>query len=235
MNWDNRLDVIHQVQSDIWVDKVNAARVDGRMAGWASTLLGGRRCRIEEGFLHGSYNLCQKVVSDNTTWILRLVRGGKVRPEYADEKVAVEVEVLALLRHRTSIPVPAVHCWGLAADNPLGLGPYILMDFIEGVSANAFPSHPDEDTRILREDISERINRVPVSTVCQLPVAAVRPGFRSDWQSAADHDEPFAATTPFDVEGARRTAWRRGGHAWYARLSTRSIASIRWPVMLTVL
>jgi aminoglycoside phosphotransferase (APT) family kinase protein len=108
-------------------------------------------------------------VSDNTTWILRLVRGGKVRPEYADEKVAVEVEVLALLRHRTSIPVPAVHCWGLAADNPLGLGPYILMDFIEGVSANAFLSHPDEDTRILREDIAREkssscIDSLPAST-----------------------------------------------------------------------
>jgi hypothetical protein len=155
MDNDKRLDLIHAAQSEIWVDKVNAARVDGRMAAWATNLCG-RPCRIQGGFMNGSYNLCQTFVIDNTTWILRLARGGTVHPEYADDKVAVEVEMLTLLRERTTIPVPRVHAWGLAAENPLGLGPYILMDFVGSVPAHQCLRDPGHPTRLLREDISER-------------------------------------------------------------------------------
>ena len=34
----------------------------------------------------------------------------------------MEVKVLSLVRERTSIPVPVIYSWGLAADNPLDLG-----------------------------------------------------------------------------------------------------------------
>ena len=35
----------------------------------------------------------------------------------------------------TNIPVPKIRKWGLAATKPLGLGPNIVMDIVEGVSA----------------------------------------------------------------------------------------------------
>jgi len=152
---DHRLDLVQEIQKDLWLDRVNAARQDGRMVAWASTLCG-LPCRLDNGGLNGSYNLCQKVISsDNTTWMLRLNRVGAVHPEYADEKVAVEVEMLTLLRERTTIPVPAIHTWGLAADNPLGLGPFMLMEFVEGVCAKDFLRDTTTDTRLLREDISD--------------------------------------------------------------------------------
>lgn len=50
--------------------------------------------------------------SDNVTWLLRLC------DEYADEKVAMEVEVLSHPREDQYliIPIPTIHTWGLAAD-----------------------------------------------------------------------------------------------------------------------
>lgn len=56
--------------------------------------------------------------------------------DYADEKVAMEVTALNLIRSSTTIPVPEVQAWGSAAQNRLGLGPFIMMDFIEGMSLN---------------------------------------------------------------------------------------------------
>ncbi|KUJ07302.1 uncharacterized protein LY89DRAFT_677923 [Mollisia scopiformis] len=115
-------------------------------------------CQIEGGFLHGSYNVGQKVVfSDGTAWLVRFPRVGNVCDEYGDEKVAMEVEALSLIREKTTIPVPQIKGWGLAASNPLDLGPFIIMDFIEGVSLNSLLKDPDAelDTRLMKEDISD--------------------------------------------------------------------------------
>lgn len=159
MDYDKRIELIHEVQKHVWVGRVNSARVDGRMCHWVSTLHPDRLpCQLDGGFLHGAYNLCQKFIfGDNTIQVLRFPRVGAICREYADEKVAMEVEVLSLLRERTSIPVPAVHSWGLAADNPLGLGAFILMDFIKGVGASHVLKDPKAtvDTRLVRADISE--------------------------------------------------------------------------------
>lgn len=160
MDYDKRKYLIHEVQKNVWVDRVNAARVDGRMCNWVSTLHPDRLlCRLDGGFLHGSYNLCQKFIfSDNATWLLRFPRVGAISEDYADEKIAMEVEVLSLIRERTSIPVPTVYSWGLTAENPLGLGAFILMEFIEGTNVNRLLRDPNAavDTRLVREDISDK-------------------------------------------------------------------------------
>ncbi|KAF2153547.1 hypothetical protein K461DRAFT_241127 [Myriangium duriaei CBS 260.36] len=38
------------------------------------------------------------------------------------------------LKQHTTIPVPCIHAWGLSGDNPLDLGPFIVIDNIHGVS-----------------------------------------------------------------------------------------------------
>jgi hypothetical protein len=160
MDYNKRIELIHEAQKNIWVDKVNEARVDGRMCRWVSTLHPDRLpCSLDGGFLHGAYNLCQKFTfSDNTTWLLRFPLAGAICDQYADEKIAIEVEVLSLIRERTSIPVPTIYSWGVAADNPLGLGAFILMSFIKGTSINRLlrDSEAAVDTRLMREDISDR-------------------------------------------------------------------------------
>ncbi|KAH7333324.1 hypothetical protein BKA65DRAFT_479871 [Rhexocercosporidium sp. MPI-PUGE-AT-0058] len=72
----------------------------------------------------------------------------------ADEKVAMEVETLSRIHEETDIPVPRTHGWGLAKHNPLGLGPFIVMDFIEGVSLESILKEK-ADKRLMRGDISD--------------------------------------------------------------------------------
>lgn len=78
MDYDKRTDLIQEVQKNAWVERVNAARIDGRMRSWVTTLHPDKLpCRLDGGFLHGSYNLCQKFIfSDNSTWLMRFPRVG---------------------------------------------------------------------------------------------------------------------------------------------------------------
>ncbi|KAL5366306.1 hypothetical protein BJX96DRAFT_182452 [Aspergillus floccosus] len=126
----------HKAEESIWVDKVNEARLNGRLCSWVSTFHPSKLpCHMEGGFLNGSYNLCQKFVfKDETTWILRLPRVSSISPEFAEEKLIMEVETLHIIREKTAIPVPQVRAWGYSKDNPLELGPFLLIDFIDGVN-----------------------------------------------------------------------------------------------------
>lgn len=44
-----------------------------------------------------------------------------------------EVALIVLIRHNTTIPVPEIYGHGTALENPTGLGPFILMDWVDGV------------------------------------------------------------------------------------------------------
>jgi aminoglycoside phosphotransferase (APT) family kinase protein len=158
MDVNQRIELIHEVESTLWVEKVNQTR-QKLLPEWISTFHPDRLCcQIEGGFLHGAYNVGQKVTfSDCTAWMIRFPRVGNICGQYADKKVAMEVEVMSLIREKTTIPVPQIKAWGLAASNPLGLGPFIIMDFIEGVSLNTLLKDPNAklDTRLIREDIND--------------------------------------------------------------------------------
>lgn len=69
----------------------------------------------------------------------------------------MEVSALGLIQRSTTIPVPKVHAWGPAASNPLGLGPFIMMDFMDGVSLSDIFRNPGSQnpSRVIREDISD--------------------------------------------------------------------------------
>jgi hypothetical protein len=79
-----------------------------------------------------------------------------VSDDYTDEKVAKEVEALSCIYNRTKIPVPRIQAWGPAASNSLGLGLFIIMDFINGISVSNLLKDPNAErpTRLMKEDIS---------------------------------------------------------------------------------
>lgn len=96
------------------------------------------------------------VFSNGTAWMVRFPRVGMVCDDYMDEKVAMEVTALRFIHDRTTIPVPKVWTWGPAASNALGLGPFIMMDFINGVSLSGLLQDSNsEPSRVMREDISD--------------------------------------------------------------------------------
>lgn len=89
--------------------------------------------------------------------MVRFPRVGMVSDDYLNEKVAMEVTALRLIYERTTIPVPKVQAWGYDSSNTLGLGPFIIMDFIDGISLSDLLQDPNAErpTRVMREDISD--------------------------------------------------------------------------------
>ncbi|KAB5530465.1 hypothetical protein GE09DRAFT_393036 [Coniochaeta sp. 2T2.1] len=89
----------------------------------------GKMAKIREPF-SGSYN---------TSWRLDYEDGGSVcfcvpKPgavSFPDEKTSAEVATMRYIAEHTSIPVPRVYHWGTAAENPTGLGAFIIMDYIK--------------------------------------------------------------------------------------------------------
>ncbi|KAJ5633892.1 hypothetical protein N7528_001734 [Penicillium herquei] len=159
------LDHLHRVEGQLWFNKLSEVYKAGRICPWVSSFHPNKlSCQIKGKPLHGSFNWALKVVfSDGTAWIVRFPRIGYISKDIMDEKVAMEVSTLRLLRSQTTIPVPNVRAWGTAADNTLGVGPFIMMDFIEGKTLLELLLDPDAEnpTRHMREDISlDNVTRI---------------------------------------------------------------------------
>ncbi|KAL4955158.1 hypothetical protein BDW69DRAFT_193447 [Aspergillus filifer] len=148
---------LYRAEESTWVDRVIATRVDGSICAWISTFHPDKLpCQIGVGFMNGSYNLCQEFVyEDNTAGVLRLPRVFSIRREYA-EKILVEVEAPSMIREKTDIP-----------DNPLDLGPFILMDFIDGVSL--FDVFGDRQSRLLKDDIMLQLYQINFDHISSFP------------------------------------------------------------------
>ncbi|KAI0537348.1 phosphotransferase family protein [Xylaria digitata] len=69
----------------------------------------------------GGYNVVYRLeYKDGTSAVMRV----PIRVRY-------EVATMRYVAANTTIPVPHVYHYGTAADNPIGLGPFIIMDYIE--------------------------------------------------------------------------------------------------------
>ncbi|KAK3680705.1 phosphotransferase enzyme family protein, partial [Podospora appendiculata] len=157
MDIDKSLDRVKQVKGLRWLNRLRN-RID-EIPGWVSKFHPEKLpCAIEGDELYGSFNLCQKVVfSNNEAWIIRFPIPGKTSDAHLDEKVASEVAALKLLHERTDIPVPKVKAWGVASDNALGLGPFIMEEFIQGVSLkDILRGDEAEGSMLLRNDLDDR-------------------------------------------------------------------------------
>ncbi|KEY73236.1 hypothetical protein S7711_11489 [Stachybotrys chartarum IBT 7711] len=156
MEPNERIEIFHELQTKLWINKLHRARESGDLCQWAATFHPkGLTCQLKDGLYRGSFNAGSRVVfTDGTTWLVRFPLVGSVCDRYADEKTAMEVETLYLISEKTTIPVPKVRAWGIAADNALCLGPFIMMDFIDGVSLDTI-IRADPTTRLMKHDIND--------------------------------------------------------------------------------
>lgn len=89
--------------------------------------------------------------------IIRFLRQG--HSVSRDEKTQNEVETIKFIHENTAIPVPRLLGWGLTKDSPRQLGPFIISEFVEGVSLSSILAdrtdvqklwlNPNIDTKIL--------------------------------------------------------------------------------------
>ena len=106
----------------------------------------------------GAFNLCFRMVfEDGFSSLLRFPCPGRVM--FPEEKVRNEVAVMTYLKQNTNIPVPSIIHHGMGDASPAGLGPFILMEYVEHASNMTaqlrVPGYERGDRPFLDPDIEE--------------------------------------------------------------------------------
>lgn len=115
----------------------------------------GRPCKVTQR-IPGGFNYCFKLeFDDGVQWILRFPVPGCTM--YPHQKVQDEVAVMDLLNSQTNIPLPEVIACGEAKIGSTKLGPYIVMEFVQGSSLDDLilteegKIRPDVEDEMLRK------------------------------------------------------------------------------------
>jgi serine/threonine protein kinase len=152
MDWNEIAERKHFVQCYDWASTFVSQR--SAIPGWVSSFRPGSPPSEIVGELSGSFNRsCHILFSDGVEWLVRFAMPGKVMD--VDEKLRREVAAMRLVREKTNIPVPKVHTWGLSNENMLGLGPFIIMDFVQGGESLHHLWRRSPDGAALRSNINE--------------------------------------------------------------------------------
>ncbi|KFY01911.1 hypothetical protein O988_02455 [Pseudogymnoascus sp. VKM F-3808] len=108
--------------------------------------------------LTGAYNVA--VVVDfrgGGSTLIRFPKPGRLM--FPEEKVRNEVAVMRYIQAHTSIPVPFILHWGTKEQSPCGLGPFIIMEYVNHdcdiSDALNTPGIPSEDRPILDPAVDE--------------------------------------------------------------------------------
>ncbi|KAM4063944.1 phosphotransferase enzyme family protein [Hirsutella rhossiliensis] len=108
------------------------------------------------GWIAGSFNFCFRVAfTEGPDAVIRFPKPGCT--VFADEKVINEARVIEFIRENTTIPVPRLISWGLTKDIPQQLGPFLISDFIHGVSlSRALRDPADNDWLFLKPALDNK-------------------------------------------------------------------------------
>jgi hypothetical protein len=156
MDWDECVEIERKVKHTTWL-AIYMLKREGELTTWVSTFHPDKlQCSLVHNRVQddarGSFNVgCTVRFTNDEIWMVRFPRGGKVI--LADEKVVAEVATINVIRNQTSIPVPEIKAWGRAADNALGIGPFIMTVFVEGVSLGQLLQ--DSTDSLMRHDVSD--------------------------------------------------------------------------------
>jgi hypothetical protein len=107
------------------------------------------------GFLKGSFNISFRFSfgDGRPDVIIRFPKPGHTATAYRDEKIVNEVQIMEYLHQNTDIPIPRVHSWGLIAESPQHLGPFIIMDYVHGTLLSTILKQPDQENMVLNPNI----------------------------------------------------------------------------------
>ncbi|KAH7319170.1 hypothetical protein BKA65DRAFT_513916 [Rhexocercosporidium sp. MPI-PUGE-AT-0058] len=108
----------------------------------ATKLRQGISCHVGENYSVGHFNMVRKLTfQDGVSWVARF-RLPELKAVFGEREtldvercMKAEIATMALLKTRTSIPVPEVFQYDVSANNELG-APYILMSYINGNAAS---------------------------------------------------------------------------------------------------
>ncbi|KAF2797109.1 hypothetical protein K505DRAFT_334577 [Melanomma pulvis-pyrius CBS 109.77] len=144
-------DECHETDGDnewkAWLEQVFDAKQE--IIDFASSRRTGN-CPLEfDSYLKGSFNFGLSIQFNDggPKTLIRFPKPGHTATTLRDEKVTNEVSFLNYLGQNTRIPVTRVTSWGMTEENPQKLGPYIIMDFVEGTRSTNIMMMANEDPR----------------------------------------------------------------------------------------
>lgn len=158
MDFDRRVEACNMDKALEWGATFDKER-NTTLQQWLSDYRNRQPCEILTTY-HGSFNWnCSVRFNDGIMWLVRFAVPGKVMD--GDAKVAREVAAMYYVKSHTTIPVPAIHHWGFSKDNPSDLGPFIIMDFVEGMSIrDLLTDETNPDSKILKTDFPDEKLRI---------------------------------------------------------------------------
>lgn len=111
----------------------------------------------------GAFNAWTRLTfADGGSAVMRIPIPGKAM--FPEEKTEREVAVVRFLTDETNVPVPFVLHSGTAEESPEGLGPFIIMEFVEHecdlVDGLNTPDVPYEERPVLNPDVSREQSRL---------------------------------------------------------------------------
>jgi hypothetical protein len=165
MDVDLIVDSYNEALRDAWKVLVQQTSKTNSFTQWLSSIHPQQLpCSIELNkynypyWRNGSFNACLKVTfSNDKAFMIRLPMPGKTRDRHLDEKVAAEVAAISIIRQMTDVPVPEVLAWGPASDNRLGLGPFMLVEYVQGLPLQSLLLNPGSD--IMKADVDKMLLR----------------------------------------------------------------------------
>lgn len=155
MDFDDLVLSQHDEERFAWNRKLS--QVGPSVCQLASKFRDSQPCYVA-GLKCGSFNFCIKVQfeSDGEEWMLRFPIPGKVM--VPEQKLRNEVATLKYIKEKTDIPVPTVIAYGMADDNPTGLGPFLITNFIQGTQLSEMlksDSVDEQGDKVLSNDIPD--------------------------------------------------------------------------------
>jgi hypothetical protein len=116
-----------------WIDKItrfDRSNNRSEVEELVSACRNNQACRVVHRFQAFNYCFKLRFDEDGEEWILRFpIEGDTMDPV---RKVLREATVMRFVGEKTTIPVPKVIASGIAEGKFLGLGPFIIMEFVRG-------------------------------------------------------------------------------------------------------
>jgi hypothetical protein len=152
-----------------FVDEIAEAKSEAEWISWKDQVIDSvdiaafvARCRNggdAERIVHyyrGSFNICIhiKFKDAGPDAIIRLTKAGVTA--FRDEQVEKLVRAWGLIRQNTTLPLPRLISWGRTPERPRQLGPFIIMDYVDGTHLSDVlkkPTHSKQDKEVLNPDI----------------------------------------------------------------------------------
>ncbi|PYH70851.1 aminoglycoside phosphotransferase family protein [Aspergillus vadensis CBS 113365] len=105
---------------------------------------------------------------DGDDWLIRFPLPGKSM--FPEEKVRGEAILMTYIADNTTVPVPRVIASGTADENPTGLGPFIIMTWVEGrkMSEVLRTSDSSDKKETLNPDIDEEMLKALYGQMAQV-------------------------------------------------------------------